>query len=417
MRNLIFERKPPPKKRGRHVRPASPALTIDTESDIAHQGDTDTHALPSPALTYYPTDTGLRARVMSTRLSYETQGRRKMLTMRQADDAILDLIDRLAEIRAHTDPRVFEYCWDRRIGRLKELDRFYGTGEGKQETKTPTMEIPEPRSVAPDSPTLSKALSSEPFVSAGNPVQPQMPLSCLVPPTPPTHMSIWISTCGVISTSSLFSVPLVTASAIYSTHSSGGSTSAVSSPAYYWPNAPVQTSDLAPFFHGMNSRVNPPTSTILGWIFSYGWNDSCRFISSGLTELCNNTNGNASDQDSQCGDAAAPLPSTHAQEAANELETEMDIDDTPTANMDTNLPQQSSLLSPTSTPSFPPSDPTTTTPAAMPTAVAKLNADFDEEQWANIKLGWRDFQDDLREAARMGVKVWRMKVCVLNLTQ
>ncbi|KEF55014.1 uncharacterized protein A1O9_08667 [Exophiala aquamarina CBS 119918] len=402
MRNLIFERKPPPKKRGRHARAVSPALTVDTESDIAYQGDTDTHPLPSPALTYYPKDADLRARVMSTRLSHETQGRRKMLTMRQADDAILDLIDRLAEIRAHTNPRVFEECWDRRIGRLKELDSFFNTREGNQETKNQTMEIPEQRTSAHNAPAPPQALSSQPFVSTGSPVQPQMPHSCLVPPTPPTHMSIWISTCGIISAASLFGVPLTTASAIYSAHSPDGPTSSVSSAAYHWPNAPVLNSDIAPFFQGMSSRVDPPTSTILGWVLSYGWNDRCRFISSGLTELCNNTNDTASDQNSQCGDNTPASTSPAAQEANAELGSEMDIDSTPSANYKTNLPTQAALLSPGS---------------KMATALAKQTDDFDEEQWASIKLGWRGFQDDLREAARMGVKVWRMKVCVLNLTQ
>lgn len=412
MRNIVFEQKPAPKKRGRSARGASPALTIDSGTDTAYLGDTDTHPLPSPTLSYYyPRETtDLRARVLSARLSHETQGRRKMLTTRQADDAILDLIERLAEIRAHTDPRVFEDLWERRIGRVEELDRPFGLGEGNQGTATAgaVTETPEQRSSGPDAPLPARSLSSEPFASTGNPIPPPMPLSCLVPPTPPTHMSIWISTCGIISTANLFSVPLVTASTIYSSHSSIGSTSSMSSPAYHWPSAPVQNSDLGPFFLGMNMRIDPPTSTILGWIFSYGWNDRCRFVSSGLTEMCNNTDK----QDSQGGGDDA------AQEPDVGLASEMDVDDqnTPSVNEGMSKPQQ---LSPPKTATTPGPDSNIDPSTFLTTAaaIAKENADFDEEQWASIKLGWRDFQDDLREAARMGVKVWRMKVCVLNLTQ
>lgn len=408
MRNIIFEQKPALRKRGRAPSRASPALTNDSETDIAYLGDTDTHPLPSPALSFYrPRDTTeLRARVLSATLSDETQAPRKMLTARQADDAIVDLIERVAAIRADTDPRVFEELWERRIGRLEELDHPPGIAEGNQGAPGPVTETPEQGTSAPTAPT-PRPLSSEPFASTGNPIPPPMPLSCLVPPMPPTHMSIWISSCGIISTASLFSVPLITASTIYSSHGSGKLTASVSSPAYHWPNAPMENSDLVPFFLGMNSRINPPISTIIGWIFSYGWNDRCRFVSSGLTELCNNAG--ADEQESQCGDGA--------QEPDAELAVEMDIDDhhAPSVNEEMTKPQQLSPTksTPQSTSSIDPSTATTTSAADM----AQKNADFDEEQWASIKLGWRDFQADLREAARMGVKVWRMKVCVLNLTQ
>lgn len=39
--------------------------------------------------------------------------------------------------------------------------------------------------------------------------------------------------------------------------------------------------------------------------------------------------------------------------------------------------------------------------------------DFTIPQWQTMALGWRDFQTDLRHAAKMGVRVWRMKVGVV----
>lgn len=42
-----------------------------------------------------------------------------------------------------------------------------------------------------------------------------------------------------------------------------------------------------------------------------------------------------------------------------------------------------------------------------------VDNDFTAAEWRTIALGWRDFQEDLRHAAQLGVRVWRMKVCVL----
>ena len=43
------------------------------------------------------------------------------------------------------------------------------------------------------------------------------------------------------------------------------------------------------------------------------------------------------------------------------------------------------------------------------------DVDFPTHQWRVIGVGWPDFQEDLVRAARLGVKVWRMKVCVVTL--
>jgi hypothetical protein len=41
---------------------------------------------------------------------------------------------------------------------------------------------------------------------------------------------------------------------------------------------------------------------------------------------------------------------------------------------------------------------------------------FTSAEWQSMALGWRNFQRDLEYAARAGVRVWRMKVCVLVAT-
>lgn len=400
MRNVIFEVKPTPKKRGRNTRGDSPALSVDTELDSAYLGDTDTHGFPSPALSCHrPGATHeLRTRVLATRLSYETQSRSALMSRNEAAAAIEALIVEVADIRAHTDPRVFEELWERYIGRLEELDRPSGLVEDDPDIQNPMTQsleqnISNPKASTPAPP----ALSSEPFVSNANPIPPQMPLSALVPTTPPSHMSIWISTCGVLSTSSLFSVPFVTASTMYSAHTSAGSTAATCSRAYHWPHAPVQNYDLGPFFLGINERVDPPASSVLGWILSYGWNDRCRFISSGLTQRGSNEyNGQQN-------------PDAHTVEDTPDPEA-MDVDGAPPAeDAETNHAKESTPSAGAAVPAL--------AAASMAASVAAQNTDFDEEQWNTIKLGWRDFQHDLRDAARMGVRVWRMKVCVLNLTQ
>jgi hypothetical protein len=43
------------------------------------------------------------------------------------------------------------------------------------------------------------------------------------------------------------------------------------------------------------------------------------------------------------------------------------------------------------------------------------DVDFPTHQWRVIGVGWPEFQEDLVRAAKLGVKVWRMKVCVVTL--
>ncbi|KIW62664.1 hypothetical protein PV04_10819 [Phialophora macrospora] len=48
-------------------------------------------------------------------------------------------------------------------------------------------------------------------------------------------------------------------------------------------------------------------------------------------------------------------------------------------------------------------------------AIGKKSEDFTIPEWQTMALGWRDFQNDLRYAAQSGVRVWRMKVCVITM--
>jgi hypothetical protein len=165
--------------------------------------------------------------------------------------------------------------------------------------------------------TQGVSKSNEPWLTHGNPtgLQPGFP------PTLPSKMSVWIS---------------VTQTPSVSTGSAAAPSA--SQQAYHWLSAPVENLEMASFFTGVNYRHGVPASRILGYVLSYGWNDACRFVSTGA------------------------MTTTAATPAA-----------------------------------------TTTTPAV----------DFLDWQWQVVGLGWRDFQADLRHAAINGVRVWRMKVAVV----
>ena len=141
---------------------------------------------------------------------------------------------------------------------------------------------------------------------------------------------------------------------------------------------------MAPFFEGINYRIDARPSSILGWVFSYGWNDTCRFVSSGLPNSDGMTLRDAED-------VAQPGCETRG-DTDVEMGTDVPAADTETAGS-TTKPQSTLHIKPG----------------------ISVNCDFRPEQWRIIGLGWRDFQNDLRHAARMGVHVWRMKVGVLAL--
>ena len=66
-------------------------------------------------------------------------------------------------------------------------------------------------------------------------------------------------------------------------------------------------------------------------------------------------------------------------------------------------------------PDFPSDAPTAAQSSSPVTAksTTKKAEDITDAEWQVVALGWRDFQADLRAAARMGVRVWRTKVCVV----
>ena len=105
-------------------------------------------------------------------------------------------------------------------------------------------------------------------------------------------------------------------------------------------------------------------------MLSYGWNDICRFVSTGRIH----------------GGTEREKLQYHGSEDADE---DMVSADTPTSTPATPVFQS--------------------TPASQ-----VVDEDFTTLEWRTMALGWRDFQHDLRYAAQSGVRVWRMKVCVLT---
>lgn len=238
-----------------------------------------------------------------------------MMTPAETEQGIADLIEQLAKVREESDPRVFAELWYQLIMRVEELD----AGNG------PTLdELMNPASVgqagdrqagiaAPVAMPTSTSMSNEPFMTSGIPGPPGYPLSSLLPPTLPAVMSVYISTSQLPCTWDLrydnnsIATSMGTGMGTGMGMSMGmgtdlpGSSStsplgsfvvrdarSVSAPnlasAYHWPSAPVQVHDMVKFFEGLEYRTEhvPRGAGVLGWVFSYGWNDTCRFVWSGL---------------------------------------------------------------------------------------------------------------------------------------
>jgi hypothetical protein len=169
MRSLIFARRPPAQRRRARAGSLAPtAMTID--DDMSYQGDTDTRpASPNPRAAH------MRARATANKKLDEVATKRKSslcpfpphredcsllvrnilcgallfnfradvsdrpgmnshvsavhanfsnlppkLNWDQTDDAVLQLIRRLNEIRKHSDPKIFAELWAERIERINE---------------------------------------------------------------------------------------------------------------------------------------------------------------------------------------------------------------------------------------------------------------------------------------------------------
>lgn len=260
----MFSRRHPPARRGRH-----PSAAPTTDGEDAYMADTDTHP-PSPTAAH------VRARVitaqklegLATQVADRIPAYEPQMDHQQIDEALIDLVARLATIRANSDPRVFSELWESHIMRVEELDEEeeaeYRTSE---KSDSPTAD----RDPKPVSQGASQ--SNEPFMTSGSPLPPCFYISSLIPPSLPSLMSVYLSVSHLPSHQAH---PHPTCTPPIS-HSAATSLTK----AYHWPSAPVENHNMAMFFAGVNFRIDAPFSAILGWMFSYGWNDMCRFISTG----------------------------------------------------------------------------------------------------------------------------------------
>lgn len=372
MRNTIFELKP--KAQGRHHLAAD-----DLDSDADHYAD----AASPDTTTQERVRPTLQSRTMLQsvaagpgRSEYETIALRRPLTTDEAEAAILDLITHFHIIRSASDIPVFDELFAQQLARVEELETAEGVTT-QSENFIPPQDSPEP-SPNPSLPqdTQFKSLSNEPFMTTGNPLK---PLQQLLPPTIPSMMSIYICSARAspyLTTSHLTSTDLTSAVALRST-------SVGLSASYHWPAAPVTDCDMTRFFGGVNNRIADPLDTIVGYMFSYGWNDTCRFVSSGLQELAVQKRIKVL--------GANP----HQINLTDGSGDRMDID-SPVDDDMFNIDQENHTR-----------------------LVDRHRQKWEPEleQWQYIRLGWADFQNDITHAARLGVSVWRMKVCVLTLSQ
>ncbi|KIV83211.1 hypothetical protein PV11_05258 [Exophiala sideris] len=347
MRNVLFAQKPAPHPGRRRGRPAMgrpsappPPPNVDTEEDIYHSASTSHAAFERARATASRKLTALWETMP------ESDSLDRQYTYEECDEAILDLIVRLHEVRSRSDPRVFASLWEERIMRIDELEDVLPIDNNTQ-TQPAT----------PD--TLARNqmyLSNEPFHTHGRPIL-SNPSS--IPPTMPSVMSIWISTsCLPTISLSASGLPNVI------------QTAAPPQQAYHWVDAPVENTDMTRFIQGVNWRIEPNASDIVGFVLSYGWNDITRFISTGRFETHEQTTGK------QSGDGDAEHES---EKEGKDVDVEMDMD-------------------------------SVVMPVEKMARHTGPDIDFPTHQWQVIGVGWRDFQNDLQDAARRGVKVWRMKI-------
>ncbi|KAI1612982.1 hypothetical protein EDD36DRAFT_252180 [Exophiala viscosa] len=344
MRNVLFAQKPAPqpgRRRGRPAlgRPSAPPPPVtDIEEEIYHTASTS-HA----AFERARAEASRKLTALWDKLP-ETDTSNRQYTYDETDKAILELILRLHEVRGHSDPRIFTSLWEERIMRINELEDITPTDDNNAQAQ----------SASPATSAWNPMyLSNEPFNTRGAPIR---SAASTIPPTLPSVMSIWIST------SRLPSISLSASGLPDVTH-----TTAPPQLAYHWVDAPVENADMTRFIQGVNWRIEPNASDIVGFVFSYGWNDVVCFISTGRFETHEQTkyNGNG-----------------YTEGVTQQEDNDVDME---------GVVMQKTVKS------------------------KGPDVDFPTHQWQVIGAGWRDFQNDLRDAARKGVKVWRMKVCVVEM--
>lgn len=300
-------------------------------------------------------------------------GRHPMLTYGELDQALIRLTVDLSTIRARSDANMFASLWEEKIMRLDEIESELPEDPVLVEMINNAIargDMPAP----PEGPP--PVLCNEPFNTRGNPVRDP---NSNIPPTIPSTMSIWINT---------LYLPVVTLTEADIT--AGVGSFAQSSGSYHWVDAPVEEVDMNRFIEGVNLRIAPTPSKIMGYVLCYGWNVSLlppplsSFLSLSLflmTWLLM---------------YAWVIQDTSRFLSTGQFETYGRIKTTERMNEDTSAA-------------------TVAGPSTATAAPRGGDTDFPLHQWSVIRPGWADFRNDLVRASLDGVKIWRMRVCVVAL--
>ena len=175
------------------------------------------------------------------------------MTATETDSALLELIVRLSQIRARSDPKTFEELWFAHIMRVEEFDdaqqqQQQQEAEDEQAAAVPPQHSPDPVPSSSSHGQNRTAPSNEPFASQGNPTHHAFPSTSHIFPSLPSTMSIYIS---------VTRLPNTTSNTLTSAASSVEN-------AYHWPSAPVENHSFPSFFEGVNLRTNVDSASILG---------------------------------------------------------------------------------------------------------------------------------------------------------
>ncbi|OAP54639.1 hypothetical protein AYL99_11087 [Fonsecaea erecta] len=184
------------------------------------------------------------------------------MSAERTEEAIVDLIGRLAEIRAHSDPRTFQELWQMHIMRVEELDDGQELDdEAEPESKkikintTSLTTANESHSgvarIHDDRHEQRVSPSNVPFMTEGIPVLPRSLVSQgVIRPSLPSLMSVYISVSRLPARGHFNSISHTAAPSL--------------AQAYHWSSAPVEEHSLAPFFTGICYRANVSRSAVLG---------------------------------------------------------------------------------------------------------------------------------------------------------
>lgn len=244
------------------------------------------------------------------------------LTFQQTEKEIMNLIERLHDLRLSSKPDIFERLWLAHIGRIEEIEahtepyeitpighqvdeegnplggkavdcggdqveedtvmedgeeafasaskveRFNASitqqGDSSLRASTDAAAIPFPASLFSDDAIGRRIFpnySAEPFNTSGNPIPPSLIQKHDLPPTLPQSMSIYIMT----------SPPQ----------------SPYHNRAYHHPGAPVQEQDQVAFFTQVMKRVEHIADRdVKGYALSYGWCDISRWVEKTIGAGC-----------------------------------------------------------------------------------------------------------------------------------